>query len=58
MAQWVEDPKLSLQQLGLLLWLGFDPWPGDDPWGIKGKKGGGVAKNLIRLVYHNGSKQI
>ena len=26
--QWVSDPALSLQQqLGLLLWLGFDPWP-------------------------------
>ena len=26
-AQWVKDPMLSLQQLGLLLWHGFDPWP-------------------------------
>ena len=27
MVQWVKDPALSLQQLRLLLWLGFDPWP-------------------------------
>ena len=26
-AQRVKDPVLSLQQLGLLLWHGFDPWP-------------------------------
>ena len=25
--QWVKDPMLSLQELGLL--LGFDPWPGN-----------------------------
>ena len=23
------DPALSLQQLELLLWCGFDPWPGN-----------------------------
>ena len=28
MAQWIKDLVLSLQQLGLLLWCGFDPWPG------------------------------
>ena len=27
MAQQVKDLVLSLQQLGLLLWRGFDPWP-------------------------------
>ena len=27
MAQYVKDLVLSLQQLGLLLWCGFDPWP-------------------------------
>ena len=26
--QWVKDPATSMQQLGLLLWLRFDPWPG------------------------------
>ena len=26
MAQQVKDPALSLQQLGSLLWLGFNPW--------------------------------
>ena len=26
-AQQLQDPMLSLQQLGLLVWLGFDPWP-------------------------------
>ena len=25
--QWVKDPALSVQQLGSLLWLGFNPWP-------------------------------
>ena len=29
MVQWVKDPALSLQQLGLLLWREFDPWPGN-----------------------------
>ena len=29
MTQWVKDPALSLQQLGLLLWCRFDPWPGN-----------------------------
>ena len=29
MAQWVRDPALSLQGLGLLLWYRFDPWPGN-----------------------------
>lgn len=28
MAQWVNDPTLSLQCIGLLQWYGFDPWPG------------------------------
>ena len=34
MAQWVKDPVLSLQWLGLLLWGGFHPWPGKFhmPW--------------------------
>ena len=27
MAQGVEDLALPLQQVGLLLWLWFDPWP-------------------------------
>ena len=27
--QWVKDPALPLQQLRLLLWLGFSSWPGD-----------------------------
>ena len=27
MVQQVKDLVLSLQQLGLLLWRGFDPWP-------------------------------
>ena len=25
--KWVKDLALSVQRLGLLLWLGFDPWP-------------------------------
>ena len=29
MAQQVKDPVLLLQQLGSLLWRGFDPWPGN-----------------------------
>ena len=28
-AQWVKDPALSLWQLGLLLWHGFNAWPGN-----------------------------
>ena len=28
-AQWVKDLALSLQQLGSLLWCGFDLWPGN-----------------------------
>ena len=28
MVQWVNDPALPLQWLGLL-WHGFDPWPWD-----------------------------
>ena len=33
-AQGVKNPALSLQQLGSLLWYGFDPWPGNFhmPW--------------------------
>ena len=27
MARWVKGLVLSLQQLGLLLWGGFNPWP-------------------------------
>ena len=27
--QELKDPALSLQRLGSLLWLGFDPWPGN-----------------------------
>ena len=27
MVQQVKDLVLSLQQLGVLLWRGFDPWP-------------------------------
>jgi len=26
-AQWLKDPALSLQQLGVLLWYRFHPWP-------------------------------
>ena len=29
LVQWVKDLALSLQQLCLLLWCGFDPWPGN-----------------------------
>ena len=29
MAQWVQDPGLSLQRPGSLLWLGFHPRPGN-----------------------------
>ena len=27
MAQWVKETALSVRQLLLLLWRGFDPWP-------------------------------
>ena len=29
MVQGVKNPALSLQWLGSLLWLRFDPWPGN-----------------------------
>ena len=29
MVQCIQDPALSLQQPGSLLWHGFDPWPGN-----------------------------
>ena len=29
MAQWVKGLVMSLQRLGSLLWLGFNPWPGN-----------------------------
>ena len=40
MAHRVKDPSLSLQQLGSLLWRGFDPWPGNlrMPWMLQKKK--------------------
>ena len=31
MMQQVKDSALSLQQLGLLSWCGFDPWPEELP---------------------------
>ena len=41
-AQWVKDPVLSLQWLGLVPCHGFDPWPGDfhvpQVWPEKKKK--------------------
>ena len=30
-AQGLKDPALSLQRLGLLLWLGFNPWSRELP---------------------------
>ena len=29
MVQWIKDLALSLQCLGSLLWLGFNPWSGN-----------------------------
>lgn len=34
MPQQVKDPVLPLQQLGSLLWYGFDTWPGDVHWPV------------------------
>ena len=34
--QWVKDPMLSLQELGLL--LGFDPWPGNFTHAVDAEK--------------------
>ena len=31
MEQWVKDPELSLEQLGLLLWGRFSLWPKNFP---------------------------
>ena len=40
MVQWVEDPRLSLQWSGLLLWHKFNPWPRNFhmPWVWKKKE--------------------
>ena len=40
MAQRIKDVALSRQQLGLLLWHGFDPWPREllHVTGMAGKK--------------------
>ena len=40
MAQQVKNPGLSLQQLGSLLWEGFDPWPRAQPKKKERKKKG------------------
>ena len=44
MAQWVKYLALSLQQLGWLLWHGFEPWPKNFPilrvWPKKKRKRG------------------
>ena len=41
MVQQVQDLASSQQQLGLLLWHGFNPWPGELPkvTGVAKKKG-------------------
>ena len=51
MKQQVKDPVLSLQQLGLLLWCGFNPWPGNFhmPWVQKKKKKKKFPGNLITI---------
>ena len=43
--QWVKDPALSLQQLGSLLCLGFDPGPGNFHmlWARPKKKGRSIV---------------
>ena len=42
MVQQVKDPVLSLQQLGSLLWHGFNPWRRNfcPPWVWQGTEGG------------------
>ena len=55
MVHQVKDPALSLQWLGLLLWLRFNPWPGNflRLWG-QGKKKAPLkvllANCYVRLV--------
>ena len=53
MVQWVKDLALSLQQLGLLLWHGFDPWPKNlhIPWAWWKKKFGGKQKVKIEPYF-------
>lgn len=43
MSQWVKDPALSLQKLGLMLWCEFDPWTRSFP----------MAKNKKLCMYMN-----
>ena len=53
MAQWIKDPVLSLQWLGLLLWHRFDPWPRNfcRPWAWPKKKKKEEAEGWV-LSYH------
>ena len=61
-AQWVKDLTLSLQWLGSLLWLGFDPWPGNSHmpqvWQKKKKKNAqGEWKNFRKSCLGNTFKK-
>ena len=53
MLQWVKDPALSLQQLRLLLWLGFKPWPGNFhmPWEHPKQKKQKIHINISSLRF-------
>ena len=48
-----KDLVVSLQQLGLLLWRGFDPWPRNFHmlW-ARPKKGGGASNIFERIFSH------
>ena len=58
MAQWVKDMALSLEWLGSLLWLGFDPWPRNfhvsQAWPKKKKK----TRNREKIEMKRGRKRI
>ena len=52
MAQWVKDPRLSLQHLWLLLWHRFDPWPRNFhmPWSQPKKKRIHFTYNCFQII--------
>ena len=50
MAQWVKDPSLFLQQLGLLLGCGFIPWSQELPHAVDIAKKKKKKKKVLARV--------
>ena len=56
--QQVKDLALSLQQLGSLLWCGFDPWPWELPYVVGTTKNKQTNKNpkpqtFLPFIFHD-----